>query len=153
MSEKKINSNKKNSIKSREEELKQELRNENNLNFENQNSQMENLSDLGDEKISISNNEEQENFDENESINEEILLDGQGENELVNAEDIEDFREKVKKSGVVYISNIPEGMTVNYLRQKFETYGVTRIFLAPENPNNKVDTSKKHFSRKRKTRL
>jgi len=150
MSEKKINSNKKNSIKSREEELKQELRNENNLNFQHQNSQQENLSDLADEKISISNNEEQEIFDENESINEEILLDGQGENELVNAEDIEDFREKVKKSGVIYISNIPEGMTVNYLRQKFETYGVTRIFLAPENPNNKVDTSKKHFSRKRK---
>ena len=55
MSEKKINSNKNNSIKSREEELKQELRNENNLNFEHQNSQQENLSDLGDEKISISN--------------------------------------------------------------------------------------------------
>jgi ESF2/ABP1 family protein len=150
MSEKKINSNKKDSVKSREEELKEELRNENNLNFENENCHEENLSNQGDEKNSENNQDEQENFDENDSINEEILLDGQGENELVDAENLEDFREKVKKSGVVYISNIPEGMTVNYIRQKFETYGVTRIYLAPENPNHKSDPSKKHFSKKRK---
>jgi ESF2/ABP1 family protein len=30
------------------------------------------------------------------------------------------------------MSNIPEGMTVSYLRQRFQQYGVTRIYLAPE---------------------
>jgi ESF2/ABP1 family protein len=74
---------------------------------------------------------------ENESLNEEILLDGQGENALVDAENLEDFREKVKRSGIVYMSNIPEGMTVSYLRQRFEQYGVTRIYLAPEGNSNK----------------
>jgi len=85
------------------------------------------------------------NYDEDDnSINEEILLDEQGENKLVSAENLEDFREKVKRSGVIYISHIPEGMTVNYLRERFSKYGVTRIYLAPENPHNLKDLKHAH---------
>ena len=104
-----------------------------------------------DENLNVENLEGDEIDDDNYSVNEEILFDGQGENELVAADNIEEFREKVRKSGVIYISNIPEGMTVSYLRHKFETYGVTRIFLTPENPNiGKNDGSKPRFSKNRK---
>ena len=87
------------------------------------------------------NDEENSQIDD-DSLNEEILLDGQGENALVDAENLEDFREKVKRSGVVYMSNIPDGMTVAYLRQRFQPYGVTRIYLAPE---GKVEKKKRRY--------
>jgi len=82
--------------------------------------------------------------DEMDSINEELLLDEQGENKLVAADNLEDFREKVKRSGVIYISHIPEGMTVNYLRERFSKYGVTRVYLAPENPQNLKNLKQAH---------
>ena len=85
---------------------------------------------------------EEEEEDDN-SFNEELVFDAQGENDIVDAENLEDFREKVRKSGVVYISHIPEGMTVAFLRTTFENYGVSRIYLAPENPNIKSGHSNK----------
>lgn len=90
------------------------------------------IQDIGKQEEEIQN---ELNDDQTDDLNEELLLDEQGENALIDADDnIQDFKEKVRKSGVVYLSHIPEGMTVGYLREKFQEYGVTRIFLAPENP-------------------
>jgi len=43
-----------------------------------------------------------------------------------------EFKEKIKKSGVIYISYIPEGLTISLLRHKLEKYGVNRIFFKPK---------------------
>ena len=74
---------------------------------------------------------------DNDSINDELILDAGGENAIVDSNNLEDFREKVRRSGVVYLSSIPEGMTVSYLRQRLQPYGVMRIFLAPEGNHDK----------------
>ncbi len=85
------------------------------------------------EKIDTNNNEEindQDGNSEYDSINDEILLD---ENEMGEGNtNIEEYREKMRRSGVIYLSNIPEGMTVNWLREKLKHYGVTRVFLNPD---------------------
>ena len=73
----------------------------------------------------------------------EIVFDPEGENVPISKENIEDYREKVRKSGVVYISYIPEGMTVKFLREKLENYGLTRIYLAPKNKELLGETKKK----------
>lgn len=45
----------------------------------------------------------------------------------------EQYREKLKKRGVIYISRIPPFMKPNKMRTIFEEYGeVTRIYLAEE---------------------
>jgi ESF2/ABP1 family protein len=46
-------------------------------------------------------------------------------------ENVEDYNEKVRRSGVVYISHIPEGMNVSILRSKLENYGIKRVYLTP----------------------
>lgn len=51
----------------------------------------------------------------------------------------EEYKNKVKKSGVIYISYIPEGLTVSLIRKKLEKYGVRRIYLAP------ISGKKNHF--------
>jgi ESF2/ABP1 family protein len=56
-----------------------------------------------------------------ENVNDEIVL-----------EDLKDFQEKVRKSGVCYLSFIPEGMTVGFLKKKLSNYGVNRIYLVPD---------------------
>lgn len=45
---------------------------------------------------------------------------------------LDNFKEKVKRSGVIYISYIPEGLTVSLLRKKLQKYGVNRIYLVPD---------------------
>lgn len=46
-------------------------------------------------------------------------------------EDAEEIKEKVRRSGVIYMSSIPLGMTVNALRKLLKDYGVNRIYLVP----------------------
>lgn len=55
------------------------------------------------------------------------------EDKPIDKDNLEDYNEKVRKTGVVYISYIPEGMTVGFLRTKLAKYGVTRIYLIPNN--------------------
>jgi ESF2/ABP1 family protein len=73
----------------------------------------------------------------------EMVFDQDGENVPISNENIEDYREKVRKSGVIYISYIPEGMTVKFLREKLESYGLTRIYLAPKNKDYSGENKKK----------
>jgi ESF2/ABP1 family protein len=46
--------------------------------------------------------------------------------------DIEAYKEKIRRSGIVYISYIPENMKVLDIKEKFEKYGVTRIYFVPD---------------------
>lgn len=100
----------------------------NNLNNDNNNEDNDSRDDLEDEE---------------ENQLDEIVFDQDGENIPISKDNIEDYREKVKKSGVIYISYIPEGMTVKLLREKLEPYGVTRIYLAPRNKDSSESKKKK----------
>jgi ESF2/ABP1 family protein len=113
-------------------------------------SDTKNTKNNSDNKIEneISVNEDEENFnfnDEDEIVFDQDLND---EDKQIAGENLEDFREKVHKSGVVYISYIPEGMTVQFLREKWQPYGVTRIFLAPKSINNTENSKKSHNKKK-----
>jgi len=92
-----------------------------------------------------SSDEEQDAVNSVNSENhiDELVFDPEGENVPISKENIEDYKEKVRKSGVVYISYIPEGMTVKFLREKLENYGLTRIYLAPKNKESLGETKKK----------
>ena len=49
--------------------------------------------------------------------------------------DIEPYKEKIRRSGIVFISYIPENMKVMDIKNKFEKYGVNRIYLVPDKHN------------------
>jgi len=97
--------------------------------------------------IQSSNNtnkiEAKENKDnESESIKEYDLIDDAISENLEDDKNLEDntldkFKERIKRSGVIYISYIPEGMTVSQLRKYLEKYGVNRIYLVPDNGTTK----------------
>merc|ERR1711934_26261 len=92
-----------------EEEEKEEEENSNNSNSDNNNindSQSVKEYDLIDDAIS-------ENLDEEKNLEEETL---------------ENYKEKIRRSGVLYISYIPEGMTVITLKKHLSNYGVNRVY-------------------------
>jgi ESF2/ABP1 family protein len=60
-----------------------------------------------------------------------------------NIENVDEYNEKIKASGMIYISHIPEGMNVAILRSKLENYGIKRIYLVPDKKQgNKRQTYK-----------
>jgi ESF2/ABP1 family protein len=94
--------------------------------------------------FSMENNEEvnKKADAESESIKEYDLIDDAISENLEDDKGLEDntldnFKEKVKRSGVIYISYIPEGMTVSFLRKKLQKYGANRVFLVPDTSNSK----------------
>ena len=48
-----------------------------------------------------------------------------------NLTNINEIKEKIRRSGLIYISNIPLGMTVNSFRKLLGDYGIERIYLVP----------------------
>lgn len=77
-----------------------------------------------------------------ESIKEYDLIDDAVSENLDDDKNLEDntldnFKEKVRRSGVIYISYIPEGMTVSLLKKQLQKYGVNRIFLVPDITSSK----------------
>ncbi len=84
---------------------------------------------------------EEENLDE---YNDDILdIEQFNEKDFDKEEDLikssEEYKEKIKKSGVIYISYIPEGLTVSLIRKKLDKYNVKRVFLKP------ISGKKNHF--------
>jgi ESF2/ABP1 family protein len=69
--------------------------------------------------------------EEDNLIDEQYIFEDEEE---VGEDKLQEFNDKVRRSGVVYLSYIPEGMTVGLLRRKFENYGVSRIYLVPDKP-------------------
>lgn len=80
---------------------------------------------------------EEQNFDDD--YGQEFIISDHEEEKPIEGENLVDFREKIKKSGVCYLSYIPEGLNVGLLRSKMQKYGVSRIYLIPD----KKITSKK----------
>lgn len=80
----------------------------------------------------------EDDLDEGELEEEEEQQDGEGEehdpdDELDFRADAEQYAEKLKKRGVIYLSRIPPFMKPNKARSTFEQYGeVTRLYLAEE---------------------
>ena len=48
-----------------------------------------------------------------------------------NLTNIDEIKEKIRRSGLIYLSNIPLGMTINSLRKLLDDYGIERIYLVP----------------------
>lgn len=72
--------------------------------------------------------EEQPNEEKNKNemdINEEE--DNINENDLT----VEELKEKIRRSGVLYMSRIPIGMKISDLRKLLEDYGMERCYLVP----------------------
>lgn len=60
-----------------------------------------------------------------------------------NLTNIDEIKEKIRRSGLIYLSNIPLGMTVNSLRKLLEDYGIERIYLVPLKEKKKDENGKK----------
>ena len=74
-------------------------------------------------------NEEKEE-DENqliEDINEKYKYMNQKNDELT----VEELREKIRRSGVLYMSRVPIGMKIIDIRKKLDNYGIQRCYFVP----------------------
>ena len=73
--------------------------------------------------------EEEELENKNEmNLNEEYINeDFINKNELT----VEELKEKIKRSGVLYMSRVPIGMKISDLRKLLEDYGIERCYLVP----------------------
>lgn len=73
-----------------------------------------------DDLIITNNYEEIENEDELMEDDEKNLI----EKSL-------DYKSRIKKSGVMYLTYVPEGLKISLIRKKLDKYGVNRIYLRP----------------------
>lgn len=126
-------------------------------------SQSENVSDDDDE--ADEDGEDEEEADDAEDENEESE-DGEGVGgkrkrndkgtgskklKTISQEDLEDKLNKIKKTGVVYISRIPPFMKPEKLRHILSRFGeVDRIFLAPEDAKARARRVKYGGNKKKK---
>ena len=81
------------------------------------------ISNLTEEK----EEEEVENKDEINLNEEDINEDYINKNELT----VEELKEKIRRSGVLYMSRVPIGMKISDLRKLLEDYGMERCYLVP----------------------
>jgi ESF2/ABP1 family protein len=90
------------------------------------NSQQENIEEQNEE-----NEEEQEqneNIEEEEDINEEYINEGNYNNDELT---VEELHEKIKRSGVLYMSRVPIGMKIIDIRKLLDDYGIQRCYFVP----------------------
>lgn len=109
-------------------------------------------SNSDDSEISDLERKKNEKIEENEteSVKEYDLIDDAISENLDEEKDLEDhtldnFKEKVRRSGVVYISYIPEGMTVSVLRKALSKYSANRIYLVPDKTNNNGNKKRQNY--------
>ena len=90
------------------------------------NSQQENIEEQNEE-----NEEEQEqneNIEEEEDFNEEYIKEGNyNKDELT----VEELHEKIKCSGVLYMSRVPIGKKIIDIRKLLDDYGIQRCYFVP----------------------
>ena len=60
-----------------------------------------------------------------------------------NLSNIDEFKNKIKKTGVIYLSRIPIGMTIPDLRKLLEKYEIKRCYLVPFKEKKINDFGKK----------
>mmetsp|Transcript_31623 Transcript_31623/g.32846 ORF Transcript_31623/g.32846 Transcript_31623/m.32846 type:complete len:248 (+) Transcript_31623:11-754(+) len=95
---------------------------------------------LNEEKDQIEKSSQEDQNDEQDFYNSDLLPTLHPENprpELSDQEEedlekqSEEFKAKSRKSGVIFISYIPEGLTISLIRKKLQDYGVQRVYLKP----------------------
>lgn len=150
------------SDKKKVSEAKNQIKNEERISLFNLDNEglSENDIEIEDDEISAfsEENEIKENSIKNnlqntdlESIQEYDLIDDVISENLDDDKNIENntldnFKEKIRRSGVIYISYIPEGMTVSLLRKQLQKYGVNRIYLVPDtNSTNKKNKKRQNY--------
>ena len=83
--------------------------------------------------------EELENNNEMNLNEEDISEDYINKNELT----VEELKEKIRRSGVLYMSRVPIGMKISDLRKLLEDYGMERCYLVPlKNKMENIDGKK-----------
>ena len=94
------------------------------------------LNEKNDENNDIIENEIQDEdfYNKDDFITTDDIYDiennnNQAEKDLI--EQSEEYKAKIKKSGVIFLSYVPEGLTIKMIRQKFEDYKPRRIYLKP----------------------
>ena len=89
------------------------------------NSQQENIEEQNEE-----NEEEQEQNEniEEEDFNEEYIKEGNYNNDELT---VEELHEKIKRSGVLYMSRVPIGMKIIDIRKLLDDYGIQRCYFVP----------------------
>ncbi len=91
-----------------------------------ENSQKEKSQNESEEENDNNNNEELEKQEENiGDINEEYT--DNENNELT----VEELREKIRRSGVLYMSRVPIGMKISDIRRLLDDYGIQRCYFVP----------------------
>ncbi|CAN6621415.1 pre-rRNA-processing protein Esf2p [Trichomonascus vanleenenianus] len=98
--------------------------------------------------------EEEEEEDEGEVKHKDSGEESEGQPKKklkLSKEEVEEKMEKIKKSGVVYISRIPPFMKPDKMKHILSRFGeVTRIFLAPEDPKARQKRAKYGGNKKKK---
>ena len=94
---------------------------ENDNNSYSQENNNSNNSNNSEEK----NNQSENNNENNVDINE---IDIKNENDELT---VQELREKIKRSGVLYMSRVPIGMKIIDIRRLLEDYGIQRCYFIP----------------------
>jgi len=95
-------------------------------NYDFDNYENENI--VNDDKTKNEDDDDEDN--KYDQLGDEYLIDDD-EEKAIEGENMEDYNERIRRSGVIYLSYIPQGLNSQLIREKFETYGVNRIFLVP----------------------
>ena len=84
------------------------------------------------EKDNIELDSQQESNESKEEENENEI-DVNEEGDKINKKEltIEELKEKIRRSGVLYMSRVPIGMKISDLRKLLEDYGMERCYLVP----------------------
>ena len=87
---------------------------------------------LSDDSKKDNNEEQNEEKEEDENqliedINEKYKYMNQKNDELT----VEELREKIRRSGVLYMSRVPIGMKIIDIRKKLDNYGIQRCYFVP----------------------
>ena len=93
------------------------------------------------EKDNDSNNSQNSNNEEEESQNSNKEENNEDINDLFVKEEndeltVEELREKIRRSGVLYMSYVPIGMKIIDIRRLLEDYGIQRCYFIPLKKKN-----------------
>ena len=84
-----------------------------------------------EEKI-IEKEKRKESEEGNEEKEEnEIDINQEGDNIQENELTVEELREKIRRSGILYMSRVPVGMKISDLRKYLDEYGMERCYFVP----------------------
>ena len=90
-----------------------------------------------------SEEEDEEQSNEENNNNNEIDINEEEDNIQGNDLTVEELKEKIRRSGVLYMSRVPIGMKISELRKLLEDYGIERCYLVPLKKKMEIINGKK----------